>query len=267
MKTNTVQDIRDRFRTLYQLGLLEKLFPVNEFVTDRSGCKMLEIRSASFVADEPSIFGTVNSDYIERELEWYRSMSLNIHDIPRGAGPGHAAPQAWTAAASPTGEINSNYGWCIWHTDNYKQYHNVVTELTRNPSSRRAVMIYTRPSMWVDFDAGGKSDFMCTNAVQYMIRDGLLETVVQMRSNDVVYGYKNDFAWQKYVRDMLAAQLKVEPGVIYWNVGSLHIYEKHFDLVANYHLAEIARDAAQRQKPFDFDDQEAAFAGMGGAHE
>ena len=52
-----------------------------------------------------------------------------------------------------------------------------------------------------------------------------------MRSNDVVFGYKNDYAWQKHVLDMLAADLFVEPGEIYWNAGSLHVYSRHFHLI------------------------------------
>ena len=44
-----------------------------------------------------------------------------------------------------------------------------------------------------------KNDFICTNSVNYYIRNGEINCVVQMRSNDVVYGYKNDYAWQRYV--------------------------------------------------------------------
>ena len=186
---------------------------------------MLEIRSACFIADEPSIFGKVNEEYVKRELEWYKSMSLNVNDIPGGA------PAIWELVSDEEGYINSNYGWCIWSRQNYNQYHRVFEELWNNPQSRRAVMIYTRPSMWDEYNTNGMSDFMCTNAVQYMIRDGELEAVVQMRSNDVVFGYKNDYAWQKHVLDMLAKQLNVKSGKIYWNAGSLHVYERHFNLI------------------------------------
>ena len=55
-----------------------------------------------------------------------------------------------------------------------------------------------------------------------------------MHSNDVVFGYNNDFAWQKYVTDKLAADLKVPIGPIFWNVASLHVYERHFDLISDW---------------------------------
>lgn len=212
----TIDEIRLRFKYDYDLEV---------FVTDKSGVRMLEIMNASFIADQPTIFGTVNEDYVKRELEWYESMSRNVNDIPGGP------PAIWQQVASENGEINSNYGWCIWSDANYAQYDNVVAELQKNPESRRATMIYTRPSMWLDYNRDGMSDFMCTNTVQYMIRHDRLHALVYMRSNDVVFGYKNDRAWQKHVLDRLCDELGYEPGHIYWNVASLHVYERHFDLV------------------------------------
>jgi thymidylate synthase len=212
-----VEDIREY--------LLRELQAEN-FVVDKTGVKTIEMIGACFEADEPSIFGDVNEEYIQRELEWYKSQSLYVDDIPG------ITPAIWKQVASTEGKINSNYGWAIYSEDNGLQYLNVLDELTKNPNSRRAVMIYTRPTMWTDYNHNGMSDFMCTNAVQYMIRDGQLVAVVQMRSNDVVFGYRNDYAWQKYVADMLTIDLglDVEPKII-WNVGNLHVYERHFDKV------------------------------------
>ena len=197
----------------------------SRFVTDKSGVKTIELIGVSFIADEPSIFGTVNMDYVERELEWYKSMSLNVEDIPG------ETPAIWKAVADADGMINSNYGWAIWSQDNYNQYEHVLAELKKNPDSRRAVMIYTRPNMWNDYNHNGRSDFMCTNAVQYLIRNGKLNAIVQMRSNDAVFGYKNDRAWQDHVQQSLADDLGVKKGKLIWQVGSLHVYERHFNLV------------------------------------
>lgn len=214
-----VKDIREEF-----ISLLAQ----QRYVTDKTGVKMLEIINASFIADEPSIFGKINEEYIEREIGWYESMSLNVYDIPA------PVPAIWEAVSDEHGFINSNYGWCIWHKDNYRQYEHVLRELQNNPFSRRGVMIYTRPSMWLDYNQRGMSDFMCTNAVQYVVRDGALEAVVQMRSNDVWAGYRNDFAWQEHVHKKLAGELKVKTGSIYWNVGSLHCYQKNFWMIDAY---------------------------------
>lgn len=194
-------------------------------VTDKTGCQMLEVIGATFIADEPAIFGKVSQDYVDREIEWYKSMSLNVNDI-RGE-----PPKAWLASADKDGRINSNYGWMVWSKENYHQYAHVLGELKVNPESRRAVMIYTRPKIWLEYNENGMSDFICTNAVQYFVRDGKLVSLVQMRSNDVVFGYKNDCAWQRYVHDHLANDLGVPAGDMIWHAGSLHVYSRHFDLV------------------------------------
>ena len=195
------------------------------FVTDKTGVKTVEVLNASFIADDPAIFGTINEDYVQRELTWYKSMSLNVYDIPP------PVPAIWKAVATPNGWINSNYGWCIYSEENGEQYINVVEQLRANPDSRRATMIYNRPSMHDDYNKDGMSDFMCTNTVQYVIRDGAVHALVYMRSNDAVFGYKNDYAWQKHVLDEVAADLNIPAGTIYWNVASLHVYERHFDLM------------------------------------
>ena len=195
------------------------------FVTDKTGVKTVEILNASFIANEPAIFGTVNQEYVARELDWYTSMSLNVNDIPGGP------PAIWKMVATPEGLINSNYGWCIYSKDNGYQYLNVVNQLKANPDSRRATMIYNRPSMHDDYNKDGMSDFMCTNTVQYLVRDGKVNALVYMRSNDAVFGYKNDFAWQKYVLESVCEDLDLPIGDIYWNVASLHVYERHFNLI------------------------------------
>lgn len=224
MMHRTVHEIRTEIAQLYRK---------QEFVTDKSGVKTVEIVGASFLANQPLIFGAVNEDYVQRELDWYKSESLNVNDIPGGA------PQIWKAVSDKDGFINSNYGWCIYSKENNHQFANVATELEDRPDSRRATMIYTRPTMWGDHNKNGRSDFMCTNTVQYMIRDGKVHAVVQMRSNDIVFGYRNDYAWQSYVLDHLIHELQNRGkfygrGNIIWNVGSLHIYERHFYLVDHY---------------------------------
>lgn len=220
-----VEDIRQEFAMA-----LEN----EEFVIDKSGVKTIEIVGASFIANEPLIFGAVNEEYVARELEWYKSKSLFVKDIPGNT------PAIWEQVSSTKGEINSNYGWAIWSEENCNQFSFCAAELIKKPDSRRAIMIYTRPSMQVDFERDGMSDFMCTNTVQYLIRDGQIHAVVNMRSNDCWAGYRNDYAWQKYVLDELVKTVNAGTGENYvagdivWNVGSLHVYSRHFYLVDHY---------------------------------
>ena len=213
-----IRDIRNHFRQ----ELLNKNFTV-----DRNGSKTIELLGASFHATEPAIFGTPNQEYIDAEIAWYESQSTNIYDIFIDKDP----PKAWQMTANRHGEINSNYGHLIFSDKYNNQFEQVVNELRKNKDSRRASMIYTRPSIWLEYNDQNKNDYICTNSLTYYIRDNELHCVVQMRSNDVIFGYRNDYAWQEYVLCTLADELGVDDGEIYWQVQNLHVYERHFDLV------------------------------------
>jgi len=237
----TVNDVRNE---------LIKQYEAQNFVTDKTGVKTIEIIGASFHANEPTIFASPNESYIQKELDWYLSQSLNVYDIEG------KTPKIWCDVADKDGNINSNYGYLIFSESNYEQYNAALTELVANPFSRRALMIYQRPTMHFDYCENGRSDFICTNAVQYLIRNDVLHVVVQMRSNDVVFGYRNDLAWQKFVAEKFledyrkATSSRIRDYQIHWNVGSLHLYERHFNYVTEEifkrrHKAE-AKELADR---------------------
>ena len=205
-----------------------------KFVTDRTGQKTIEIIGASFHADQPAIFGSPNEEYIQKELMWYKGRITNVNAM------NGKVPEAWKLAANDFGEVNSNYGQLIYADKYHHQYGRVLDELLENPDGRRASMIYNRPSIWEEYNENGKSDFICTNAVTYYIRNDKLHCVVQMRSNDVVFGYKNDYAWQLFVLEDMVKDYndcksqnyeEIKAGNIMWQVQNLHVYERHFDLV------------------------------------
>lgn len=196
-----------------------------DFVIDKTGVKTIEVIGESFIADEDWIIRKPNYEYIERELEWYKSQSLKVDDIPG------ETPAIWKQVASREGKINSNYGYLIWSDENHSQYENVRAELKYNTNSRRAVMIYNRPSMHYDYQTNGMSDFICTYANTFMIRDGKLISHYLMRSNDAVFGYDNDIHWAMHVQKRLAEDLEVECGDIIWTATNLHVYERHFKFI------------------------------------
>ena len=62
--------------TVYSVSNIRNIFKeklqMEDFVIDKTGVKTIEIMNASFFANQPTIFGTVNEDYVQRELEWYK---------------------------------------------------------------------------------------------------------------------------------------------------------------------------------------------------
>lgn len=226
-----VTDIRKYF--------IEEL-EAERFTTDRGGSWAIEILGASFIADKPAIFGEPVKEYVDAELEWYKSQSTNINTLAKIYGK---SPAAWKYSSNEHGEINSNYGTIVYSDKYFNQYEQALTELLSNPDSRRAQMVYNRPSIWKEFNENGKNDFICTNAQTFYIRDNKLHMVSQMRSNDAIFGYKNDYAWARYLMTQMCNDYNsrngadehfgdiVTVGDLYWQVMNLHVYERHFDLV------------------------------------
>jgi thymidylate synthase len=176
-------------------------------------------------------FGNIrktNAEYVKKELDWYLSESLNIHPIMDDV-------KVWNKICGRNGEICSNYGWAIFSEENHRQYNNCLMRLLGNPLTKRAVMIYTRPSMWDDSKKNGMNDFMCTDGVQCQIVDNRLIYVVKQRSCDFIFGMFNDLAWHQWVYRRMMTDLSeftsVKEGVIVFYPFNLHVYERHFNLI------------------------------------
>jgi thymidylate synthase len=165
-------------------------------------------------------------------LDWYDSQDLSVANIGKLA-------KIWLDISDNDGKINSNYGYLIYSKENNEQYKHCLEELLKNPESRRATMIYTRPSIWDEYNKNGMSDFICTNSVQCFIRDNRLIYIVNMRSNDAIFGFFNDFYWHCIVYNRLWADLQASQLVnlningsqIIWNANSFHVYERHFPML------------------------------------
>lgn len=176
-----------------------------------------------------------NWSYVQKQLQWYESQNLSVQFIQEYA-------KLWKSCAGIDGKVNSNYGWCVWSDQNYNQFDNVAKELLKNPQSRRAIMIYTRPSMQYDWCQNEKNDFLCTNYNAFFIRNGQLDMIYDMRSNDAIYGFFNDYAWAYHIYDKMLQYLLnagkeyqhcewLVNGNIIWRANSFHIYQKHFKLL------------------------------------
>lgn len=215
---------------------LKELKDNKNFTIDKSGVKTVElINMVACLNPMQPLFNypgrKTPENYCNKEIDWYLSQDLSVEMIGEHA-------KIWTKVCSNKGLVNSNYGWCIFNEDNFSQYEHCLKELKANKESRRAMMIYTRPSMQDDYCKDNMSDFICTNNVQCFIRNNKLYYLVYMRSNDAIFGFYPDFYWHCWVYDKLLKDLQAyypeleasEDG-LYWNAGSFHVYERHFDML------------------------------------
>jgi hypothetical protein len=106
------------------------------------------------------------------------------------------------------------------------QYAAVIERLRSDPDTRQAVVTIWNPAYDLLPD---KRDYPCTILHQFRIRDNKLNMSVYMRSNDVWLGAAYDFFQFTRVQIAIASVLGIEPGTYSHHVGSLHIYEQHYE--------------------------------------
>lgn len=112
------------------------------------------------------------------------------------------------------------------------QYDIIIERLKQDPDTRQAVVTIWNPQ----FDLQpAKRDYPCTVLHQFRIRNNKLNMSVYMRSNDVWLGAAYDFFQFTRVQLAMASVLGVEPGTYAHHVGSLHIYEQHYEAAERLH--------------------------------
>jgi thymidylate synthase len=119
------------------------------------------------------------------------------------------------------------------------QFDVIIDRLRQDPDTRQAVVTIWNPQY--DLQAK-KRDYPCTILHQFRIRDNKLNMSVYMRSNDVWLGAAYDFFQFTRVQLAIASVLGIEPGTYNHHVGSLHIYEQHYEVAENLKYTDIKNE-------------------------
>lgn len=98
------------------------------------------------------------------------------------------------------------------------QWSHVIQTLRHDSQSRQAVITIWTPN------PAPSLDIPCTVSMQFLIRDRLLHTIVNMRSSDVWLGLPYDFFAFSMLANSLSATLGVPIGSLTMNLGSSHLY-------------------------------------------
>jgi thymidylate synthase len=119
----------------------------------------------------------------------------------------------------------AGYGPRLRSWEGVDQIGEVVRLLTREPESRRAVLVLFDPK----HDFRESRDIPCSNWLHFLIRDGLLHMSVVIRSNDVIWGFSgiNTFEWS-VLHEMMSFWTRTKVGLASYYLGSLHLYGHHY---------------------------------------
>ena len=106
------------------------------------------------------------------------------------------------------------------------QWNEIRKKLMKDADSRQAVIAIYQPQDLFSVSL----DIPCTCVLQYFIREGKLHSVTYMRSNDIYLGMPYDIFSFTMLQEMLSIECGVQLGSYTHMVGSLHIYEKNFNI-------------------------------------
>lgn len=120
----------------------------------------------------------------------------------------------------------------------------VVHRLTEDPNTKRAVMSIFDPAQ----DYVDTKDVPCNNWLHFMRRDEWLHLNVAVRANDAIWGFSgiNVFEWS-VLQEIMAVSVGATPGDLNWFVGSMHVYDRHYDVAE-----KILRNTSPKS-PYHFD--------------
>jgi len=121
------------------------------------------------------------------------------------------------------------------------QIRRLLVELI-NPNTRRAVM-----GTWDERDLGKETkDCPCTLSFQFFVRDGKLNMITTMRSNDLWIGTPYDVFCFTSLQRLIAEFMNLQLGWYQHQPGSLHVYARNHEKALKIHSDDNTNGPAIR---------------------
>jgi thymidylate synthase len=160
---------------------------------------------------------------IVHELLWFLSGSTNVAYLQANG------VTIWDEWADAQGELGPVYGhqWRSWPTPEGGQIDQIaglMTELARNPDSRRLIV-----SAWNPADLPRMALSPCHALFQFHVADGRLSCQLYQRSADIFLGVPFNIASYALLTEMVAHQAGLVPGDFIWTGGDCHLYTNHLE--------------------------------------
>jgi thymidylate synthase len=202
----------------------------------------------------------VHTRSIVYELLWFLRGETNVRSLQANG------VTIWDEWADANGELGPIYGyqWRSWpapdgrHID---QISNVLTEIRRNPDSRRLIV-----SAWNVADLPRMKLPPCHLLFQFYVANGRLSCQLYQRSCDIFLGVPFNIASYALLTHMVAQQCDLDVGDFVWVGGDCHLYLNHLEQVETQ-LARAPRPLPRlviRRRPatlFDYAFEDFEFVG------
>ncbi|TPV92750.1 MAG: thymidylate synthase [Myxococcales bacterium FL481] len=210
------------------LELLQKILQEGVRKDDRTGTGTLSIFGHQCRYDLSAGFPCLTTKKLHLrsiivELLWFLRGDTNVgylheHDVT-----------IWDEWADAEGELGPVYGkqWRSWAAPNgasIDQIADLVTQLRRNPDSRRLLV-----TAWNPADVPAMALPPCHCLFQFYVARGRLSCQLYQRSADVFLGVPFNVASYALLTRMLALVCDLEPGEFIHTFGDAHLYLNHLD--------------------------------------
>ncbi|WP_285856330.1 thymidylate synthase [Paenibacillus illinoisensis] len=215
------------------LELLQDILDNGKAKGDRTGTGTLSVFGRQLRFDLSEGFPLITTKKIHlpsvvHELLWFLSGDTNIKYLQDNG------IKIWDAWANEYGNLGPVYGeqWRAWsHPYNEIGYEvdqiaDVIQSIKDEPDSRRHVV-----SAWNAADIRHMKLPPCHYSFQFVVNEGKLSCIFNMRSTDVFLGLPFNIASYALLTHMIAQQCDLEVGELVYSGADVHIYLNHIEQV------------------------------------
>jgi len=214
---NCKEAINEIERDIMEMGI--RVHPntmQNKRVEGNEDYTTIEVQNYSF-----SILDSLDKNWIVPVLKWcYAEFDERIN---KSDNPG----EAWKLRKEVWEEflVNGKFDYTYSERMNrLGQIGSVILELRDNPDSRQCIIHIHAVK---DTSVMQVSRVPCSMYYQLMVRRGKLDIIYNMRSSDFDTHFCNDIWLACELRDYIAREVGIEPGIFHMNIGSLHRYKNY----------------------------------------
>ena len=219
--------VYEGFAEAYEIELAQVLYDP-DFETRPRGLKIRENLNVKIEILNPYLnlfkneVRSIPLNYLAHELILYFSGTNSAEDFVK-------ASPFWNKIKNTDNTVNSAYGHLLF---NLGQWYWAKFSLCKDKDSRQAIMHYNRPEHLNE----DSKDIPCTISSQFFIRNNKLYLTTYMRSNDIFFGMTFDIPFFMLLMQCMKLELlleypNLELGSYTHFAGSLHVYEKDFEIL------------------------------------
>ena len=208
--------------------LLERVLREGTRKADRTGTGTLSVFGHQMRFDLSEGFPLLTTKKLHtrsiiHELLWFLAGDTNIAYLKANG------VSIWDEWADAKGDLGPVYGhqWRSWPTPEggvIDQIAGIVTDIRRNPDSRRLIV-----TAWNPADVPKMALPPCHLLFQFYVADGRLSCQLYQRSADVFLGVPFNIASYALLTHMVAQVTGLQPGDFVHTLGDTHLYVNHLE--------------------------------------